>query len=89
MFAGFGIWTRGDALVDLQRIADDAAVPRVQVATPKPGPTEPSLILPGSQVIVQSLIVPMSQVSRVDGNRRDPLLATKPAVLPHRFMPVL
>jgi membrane fusion protein, multidrug efflux system len=46
--AGYGIWNRGVALGDLQQVADDFAVPRVQVAMPKPGPAERSLVLPGN-----------------------------------------
>lgn len=48
VFAGYGIWSRGAALVDLQQVADESAIPRVQVAMPKPGPAERSLTLPGS-----------------------------------------
>ena len=48
VFAGYGIWSRGAALVDLQQVADESAIPRVQVAMPKPGPAERSLTLPGN-----------------------------------------
>ena len=48
--AGYGISIRGAALTDLQKAADDSAIPRVQVASPKPGPTERSLTLPGNVV---------------------------------------
>ena len=46
--AGYGIWTRGVALTDLQAQTDDSAIPRVQVTTPKPGPTERTVTLPGN-----------------------------------------
>ena len=45
--AGYGIWTRGTALTGLQQVADDSAIPRVQVVLPKPGPPERSFTLPG------------------------------------------
>jgi membrane fusion protein (multidrug efflux system) len=48
LLAGYGIWTRSAALTDLQQVADDSAIPRVQVTLPKPGPTERSLTLPGN-----------------------------------------
>ena len=48
--AGYGIWTRSSALTSLQHTADDTAVPRVQVITPKPGPAERSMTLPGNVV---------------------------------------
>ncbi len=50
VLAGYGVWTRSSALTDLQHVADDSAVPRVQVTTPKPGPAERSLTLPGNVV---------------------------------------
>jgi membrane fusion protein, multidrug efflux system len=46
--ASYGIWTRGIMATKLQQIADDAAIPRVQVITPRPGPAERSLTLPGN-----------------------------------------
>jgi membrane fusion protein, multidrug efflux system len=47
-FAGYGIWTRRVALAYLQQVADDSAIPRVQVTVPKPGPATRSLTLPGN-----------------------------------------
>jgi membrane fusion protein, multidrug efflux system len=46
--AAFGIWSRDDTVVRLQQEADDAAVPRVQVVSPKPGPPHQTLTLPGN-----------------------------------------
>ena len=48
LVAGYGIWSRRAAVVDLQHVADEAAIPRVQVTMPRPGPTERSLTLPGN-----------------------------------------
>ena len=48
--AGYGIWTRGVTLTNLQQQADDSAIPRVQLTTPKPGPTERTVTLPGNVV---------------------------------------
>jgi RND family efflux transporter MFP subunit len=48
--AGYGIWSRNALVVQLQQTADDAAIPRVQSASPKPGPAEDSLTLPGQVV---------------------------------------
>jgi multidrug efflux pump subunit AcrA (membrane-fusion protein) len=48
--AGYGIWTRDAALTNLQQLAADAAIPRVQVTTPKLGPTARTVTLPGSVV---------------------------------------
>jgi membrane fusion protein (multidrug efflux system) len=45
--ASYGIWTRATMVTKLQQIADDAAIPRVQVIAPKPGPAQRSLTLPG------------------------------------------
>ena len=45
--AADGIWSRKEAVADLQRTADDAALPRVQVISPKPGPSHRTLTLPG------------------------------------------
>ena len=45
--AFYGIWSRAAAVSDLQQRADDAAIPRVQVISPKAGPAEQSLTLPG------------------------------------------
>ncbi len=46
--AGYGIWTRQDALAALATRADDASIPRVQVVTPAPGPATRSITLPGN-----------------------------------------
>jgi membrane fusion protein (multidrug efflux system) len=48
VLAGYGIWIRQSALADLQQVADAAAIPLVQVTTPKPGPKERTLTLPGN-----------------------------------------
>jgi membrane fusion protein, multidrug efflux system len=48
--AGYGIWSRNASVARLQQTADDAAVLRVQSASPKPGPAEDSLTLPGEIV---------------------------------------
>jgi membrane fusion protein, multidrug efflux system len=48
--AGYGIWTRGVALTNLQQQADDSAIPRVQLTPPRPGPTERTVTLPGNVV---------------------------------------
>ena len=48
--AGYGIWSRHASVAQLQQLADDAALPRVQSASPKPGPEEDSLTLPGEAV---------------------------------------
>jgi membrane fusion protein, multidrug efflux system len=48
--AGYGIWTRGVTLTNLQQQADDSAIPRVQLTTPKPGPKERTVTLPGNVV---------------------------------------
>ena len=45
--AGYGIWSRQVSLAYLQQTADDAALPRVQVALPKQGPPTQALTLPG------------------------------------------
>lgn len=46
--AAFGIWSRSDTVESLKQEADDAAIPRVQVVSPKPGPPHRTLILPGN-----------------------------------------
>ena len=46
--AAFGIWTRENALAALTVRAEDAAIPRVQVISPQPGPPRRSLNLPGN-----------------------------------------
>jgi membrane fusion protein, multidrug efflux system len=48
--AGYGIWTRGAALTNLGQLADDSAIPRVQLTAPKPGPAERTITLPGNVV---------------------------------------
>jgi RND family efflux transporter MFP subunit len=48
--AAYGIWTRGVALTNLQQQADDSAIPSVQLTTPKPGPKERTVTLPGNVV---------------------------------------
>lgn len=45
--AANGIWSRYETVVALQQTADDAALPRVQVVSPKPGPSHRKLTLPG------------------------------------------
>jgi RND family efflux transporter MFP subunit len=46
--AGYGIWSRSATVTDLKKTADDAALPRVQVISPKPGPAQRTLTLPGN-----------------------------------------
>jgi membrane fusion protein (multidrug efflux system) len=46
--AAFGIWSRSDSVANLKHAADDSAIPRVQVVSPKPGPPHRTLILPGN-----------------------------------------
>jgi RND family efflux transporter MFP subunit len=48
MLAGYGLWTRSVALNDLRKVADDTAVPRVSLISPRPGPIERSVTLPGN-----------------------------------------
>jgi membrane fusion protein, multidrug efflux system len=45
--AAYGIWSRQAAVDDLQKLADDASLPRVQVISPQKAPSEQSLRLPG------------------------------------------
>jgi len=45
--AAHGIWSRNASVVHLQQIADDASIQRVQSASPKPGPADYTLRLPG------------------------------------------
>jgi membrane fusion protein (multidrug efflux system) len=45
--AGYGIWSRQTSIDYLQQTADDAALTRVQVASPMPGPPTAALTLPG------------------------------------------
>jgi membrane fusion protein (multidrug efflux system) len=46
--AAYGIWSRDNNVAALQNTADDAALPRVQVVSPKPGPAQRTLTLPGT-----------------------------------------
>jgi len=46
--AAFGIWARSDTVASLKQEADDAALPRVQLVSPRPGPPHHSLTLPGN-----------------------------------------
>ncbi|HYZ62260.1 MAG TPA: efflux RND transporter periplasmic adaptor subunit [Acetobacteraceae bacterium] len=46
--AAFGIWSRSDSVATLQQEADDTAIPRVQVVSPKRAPPHRSLTLPGN-----------------------------------------
>ena len=46
--AAYGIWSRSEAVAELQKTADDSALPRVQVMSPKPGPAQRTLTLPGN-----------------------------------------
>jgi RND family efflux transporter MFP subunit len=43
-----GIWSRGETVTELQKTADDASLPRVEVVSPKPGPRQRTLTLPGN-----------------------------------------
>jgi membrane fusion protein, multidrug efflux system len=45
--AGYGIWSRHTSVTSLQQTADDAALPRVQIVSPKDGPPTQVLTLPG------------------------------------------
>jgi membrane fusion protein, multidrug efflux system len=45
--AAYGIWSRHASVERLQQVADDASLPRVEAISPKPGPDEQSLTLPG------------------------------------------
>ncbi len=45
--AGYGIWSRQTSVTNLQQTANDAALPNVQVASPKHGPPTQALTLPG------------------------------------------
>jgi RND family efflux transporter MFP subunit len=46
--AAYGIWSRDQTVVSLKQTAEDAALPRVQVVSPKPGPAQRTLTLPGN-----------------------------------------
>ena len=48
VLAAYGIWSRSHAVSTLKTQADDAAIPRVQVASPTAAPAQRSLVLPGS-----------------------------------------
>ena len=46
--AAYGIWSRNDTVAALKKTAEDASLPRVQVVSPKPGPRQRTLTLPGN-----------------------------------------
>src|ERR1700722_1330663 len=46
--AAHGIWSRSETVTALQNTADDASLPRVQLVSPKPGPGQRTLTLPGN-----------------------------------------
>jgi membrane fusion protein (multidrug efflux system) len=46
--AAYGIWSRDDTVAALQKTAADASLPRVHVVSPKPGPPQRTLTLPGN-----------------------------------------
>jgi len=46
--AAFGIWSRIDTVASLKQEADDSAIPRIQVVSPKPAPAHRTLTLPGN-----------------------------------------
>jgi RND family efflux transporter MFP subunit len=46
--AAYGIWSRSDTVAALQKTAEDASLPRVQLVSPKPGPPQRTLTLPGN-----------------------------------------
>src|SRR5258708_26826864 len=46
--AAFGIWSRSDTVASLAQEADNAAIPRVPVVSPKPAPPHRTLTLPGN-----------------------------------------
>ena len=46
--AGYGIWQRNDTVTSLKQEADDAAIPRVQLVSPKLAPPRRTLTLPGN-----------------------------------------
>jgi RND family efflux transporter MFP subunit len=48
VLAAYGIWSRSHAVSNLKTEADDAAIPRVQVASPTAAPAQRTLVLPGS-----------------------------------------
>src|SRR5260370_34725999 len=45
--SGYGIWSLKTSVTNLQQTANDAALPNVQVASPKHGPPTQALTLPG------------------------------------------
>jgi membrane fusion protein (multidrug efflux system) len=46
--AAEGVWSRSETVSGLQKTADDASLPRVEVVSPKPGPRQRTLTLPGN-----------------------------------------
>jgi membrane fusion protein (multidrug efflux system) len=46
--AGYGIWSRSETVTGLKQTAEDSALPRVQLISPKPGPSQRTLTLPGN-----------------------------------------
>ena len=46
--AGYGIWSRSTTTSQLAESTADAAIPQVQMITPKPGPAHRTLTLPGN-----------------------------------------
>jgi membrane fusion protein, multidrug efflux system len=46
--AAYGIWSRNETLAALKVTAEDASLPRVQVVSPKSGPSQRRLTLPGN-----------------------------------------
>jgi RND family efflux transporter MFP subunit len=46
--AAYGIWERSHTVTSLKQEADDAAIPRVQLVSPKPAPPSRTLTLPGN-----------------------------------------
>lgn len=46
--AAYGIWSRYNTVATLKQTAEDASIPRVQVVSPRPGPPQRKLTLPGT-----------------------------------------
>jgi membrane fusion protein (multidrug efflux system) len=46
--AVYGIWSRYNTVAILKKTAEDASIPRVQVVSPRPGPPQRKLTLPGT-----------------------------------------
>ncbi len=63
--AGYGIWSRSTATADLTKSTDDSALPRVQVASPKNGPQERNLTLPGNMARTTAAASPMPEPAPV------------------------